>query len=309
MNSMKIQKQYELQDGIIYYNEYDRRSVKEDPFLCITAYEGTAEFLAIPPQIDSKPVTAIAKKAFWGNRCLQHIVLPDTIDSVGDWAFSACYMLRDITLPYRDIDFGKQIFHKSEKLHEIFISDSFMEKDKALPKLLAMAVTTLEAEYLINPLQAGNDNWYQNLDSKILTVLNESEESALKNLVYCAEEDMGAKQEACLKALAYKKAGIAFMRIVYSNKITDVMEKQLTDFLLQRTKGCKDESAWEFVKESHNMRLKYCDKLFEINGINDENINEVLDDLDEDNVELKAYLLKKWQRRGQNIDIWESLEL
>lgn len=306
---MKIPKQYELQDGIIYYIETARRDVRPDTSLCITAYVGTAEFLTIPSRIDNKPVIAIAKKAFWGNRCLQHIVLPDTIDSVGDWAFSACYMLRDITLPYKEINFGKQIFHKSEKLHEIYISDSVMEKDKALPKLLAMAVTTLEAEYLVKPLQAGSDNWYQNLDSKILTVLNESEESALKNLVYCAEEDMGAKQEACLNALAYKKAGIAFMRLVYANKITNVIERDLTDFLLQRTKGCKDESAWEFVKENHNMGLQYCDKLFEINGINEENINEVLDDLGEDYVELKAHLLKKWQSRGQNVDIWESLEL
>lgn len=306
---MKIAKQYELSDGVIYYIDNAGRNVKADPSLCITAYEGTAKFLAIPSRIDNKSVTAIAKKAFWGNRCLQHIVLPDTLDFVGDWAFSACYMLQDITLPYREINFGKQIFHKSERLHEIFISDSVMEKDKGLPKLLAMAVTTLEAEYLINPLQAGSDNWYQNLDSKILTVLNESEESALKNMVYCAEEDMGAKQEACLKKLAYKKAGIAFMRLVYPNKITNVMEKRITDFLLQRTKGCKDESAWEFVKESHNMGLQYCDKLFEINGINGENINEVLDDLGEDNVELKAYLLKKWQSRSQSVDIWESLEL
>ncbi len=305
---MKIPRQYELQDGIIYYNETAHSDVRSDTSICITAYDGTAELLVIPSRIDNKPVTAIAKKAFWGNRCLQHIVLPDTIDSVGDWAFSACYMLRDITLPYRKINFGKQIFHKSEKLHEIFISDTVIEKDEALPKLLAMAVTVLEAEYLLNPFQAGSDNWYQNLDSKILTVLNESEESVLKDLVYCAEEDMGAKQEACLKKLAYKKAGIAFMRLVYPNKITHVMKKGLTDFLLQRTKGCKDESAWEFVKESHNMGLQYCDKLFEINGINEENINDVLDDLGEDNVELKAHLLKKWQGREQNMDIWDSLK-
>ncbi|MBD5522512.1 MAG: leucine-rich repeat protein [Lachnospiraceae bacterium] len=305
---MKTPKQYELQDGIIYYIETARRDVRSDTSICITAYEGTAEFLAIPSQIDNKTVTAIAKKAFWGNRYLQHIVLPDTLDFVGSWAFSACYMLRDITLPYNEINFEKQIFHKSEKLNDIFISDSIMEKDKALPKLLAMAVTALEAEYLLNPIQAGSDNWYQNLDSKILTVLNESEESALKNLVYCAEEDMGAKQETCLKKLAYKKSGIAFMRLIYSNKIAGVMKKKLTDFLLKRTKGCKDESAWEFVKESRCMGLQYCDKLFEINGINEENINEILDDLGEDNVELKAYLLKKWQGRGQDVDIWESLE-
>ena len=111
-----------------------------------------------------------------------------------------------------------------------------------------------------------------------------------------------------MRALAQRKACIAFLRLIYPENITGVTKQILTDYLLQRTKGCKDESAWEFVKESHNMGLQYCDKLFEINGINEENINEVLDDLGEDNVELKAYLLKKWQGRGQNVDIWESLE-
>ncbi len=298
---MQTAKQYELSEGIIYYNDYADKAYNG---ICITAYEGNAEQLLVPQCIDNYPVYAIGKKAFLGNRLLRRIVLPDTIEAIGDWAFSRCRMLTSITLPKKNICFGNQVFQKSEQLDEI----NFEESNEALSRLVAAAVTLLEAEYLLSPLEAGSSNWYQSLDSRILTILSESEDIALKNLVYCAEEDMGAKQEACLRALAQRKACIAFLRLIYPENITGVTKQILTDYLLQRTKGCKDESAWEFVKENHNMGLQYCDKLFEINGINEENINEVLDDLGEDNVELKAYLLKKWQGRGQNVDIWKSLE-
>ena len=301
---MHTTKRYELPEGIIYYNDYADKTGRADNGICITAYEGNAEQLLVPECIDNYPVYAVGKKSFLGNRSLRRIVLPDTIEIIGDWAFSRCRILKNITLPKKNICFGTQVFQKSEQLYEI----NFEGSNEAVSRLLATAVTLLEAEYLLSPLEAGSNNWYQSLDSRILTILSESEDSALKNLVYCAEEDMGAKQEACLRALAHRKVYVAFLRLIYSENITDVTKQTLTDFLLQRTKGCKDESAWEFVKENSYNKLQYCDKLFEINGINEENINDVLDDLGDDNVELKAYLLKKWQGRGQNVDIWESLE-
>ncbi len=82
-------KQYKAADGAFYYTE--EKNTQTDVSLCITAYEGMAETLSIPPQIDSYTVKAIGKKAFLGNRYLRHIIFPDTIEMVGDWAFSRCY--------------------------------------------------------------------------------------------------------------------------------------------------------------------------------------------------------------------------
>lgn len=296
-----LTKQYKAAEGTFYYTE--EKSTKTDVCLSITAYEGIAETLSVPSQIDSYPVKIIGKKAFLGNRYLRHIILPDTIEAVGDWAFSRCYGLQKITMPKRELSFGRQVFQKSNQLYDISIEGN----DGTFDRLLAAAVTILEAEYLLTPLHVGSSKWCRNLDARIMAMLSEHEESALKNLVYCAEEDMAAKQEACLKELANRKACIAFLRLIYSEKIEPDIRQSLTEYLRQRTKGCRDESAWEAVKECRHEKLQYCDILFDIGGIHEDNISAILEDLNEDNVELKAYLLKKWQNRKQTYMPWEAL--
>ena len=272
---------------------------------CLLDYEGDARELFIPSRIDGIPITSIGKKSFWRNRYIQHVILPDTIELVGEWAFSDCLLLHKLTIPKKEISFGNHVFQKSKGIEEI----SFEGSSISINRLMASAATVLNAEYLINPLQAGNDNWYRNLDARILTVINESEDNALKNLVYCAEEDMGAKQEVCLREQAHKKAKIAFLRLTYSDKITNDMHEILASYLRQRTIDCAEQTAWEVVRDNVQSQKAYCDILMKINGINADNFSAAIEDLGEDTVELKAYLLKKWQSGLQKVNPWENLEL
>ncbi|MCM1253195.1 MAG: leucine-rich repeat domain-containing protein [Clostridium sp.] len=297
-----LTKRYETSDGVFYY--IGEKDAGLGAGLCITAYEGDARTLMLPDRIDSYPVKTVGKKAFLGNRHINHIIFPSTIETVGDWALLGCHELQKITLPKKEIAFGRQVFQKAQRLYEVCIAGNEKETDR----LLACAVTMLEAEYLLTPLLVGSDSWYRNLDARIMTVLKESEESALKNLVYCAEEDMADKQAICLKELAKKKADIAFLRLCYSDNMADDVRHTLMQYLLQRTKGRGDESAWEAVKERRHEQLMYCDILYEAGGICEENINAALDDLGEDNVELKAYLLNKRQRRQQTHSLWDALK-
>lgn len=295
---LQIEK-YELPEGIIscYINR--------DGSLCITGYEGTEERLYIPAQIGEYKVKAIGNKAFLDNRMLSRIILPDTIEEIGSWAFSRCRRLKEIALPRREIAFANRVFYKTEALREISVEG----RGQTVAKLLAAAVTVLDAEYLVQPLQAGSDKWYQSLDARILTILKESEDSALKNLVYCAEEDMSEKQEIALKEQKYRKAEIAFLRLIHSDGIAPGMKQYLIEYLNQRVKGCMEETAWEVVKENRENQLLYCEKLFETGGINEGNINAVLDDLDENHIELKAYLLKQQQNQMRSVDLWNRLSL
>lgn len=272
---------------------------------CLLDYEGSARELLIPRRIDGIPVTSIGKKSFWRNRYIQHVILPDTIELVDEWAFSDCLSLHKITIPKKDIIFRNHVFQKTKGLGEI----SFEGSSISINRLMAAAATVLKAEYLLNPLQAGSDSWYRNLDARILTVINESEDNALKNLVYCAEEDMGAKQEVCLREQAHKKAEIAFLRLAYPDKIAGDTFETLADYLRQRTIGCVEQTAWEVVRENAQNQKAYSDILMKIDGIRADNFHAALEDLGEDAVELKAYLLKKWQSEQQKVDSWENLEL
>ncbi|MCM1040712.1 MAG: leucine-rich repeat domain-containing protein [Ruminococcus sp.] len=272
---------------------------------CIAGYEGKAGELSIPSQMGAFPVSAIGKKAFWGNSYLRHVLLPDTIEEVGDWAFSGCSALHTVKMNGQKILFGNHVFQKTEHLREI----SFAGSSPAVNRLLAAAVTILGAEYLLDPLAAGTDSWYHSLDARILTFIKESEDSVLKELVYCAEEDMMAKQEACLRKQAHEKARIAFLRLAYSDKIADDMFEELAEYLRRRTIGCAEQTAWEVVRETTDDQKSYCDILLKTGAIHTDNFQKALDDLGEEAVELKAYLLKKKQDRIQKKALWESLEL
>lgn len=290
---------YESSEGVFSYY------IGRDGGLCITAYEGKNECLHISEQINGYPVSTIGRKAFLGNRSLRQIILPDIIEEIGDWAFSRCTALQKITLPKREIRFGGRIFQKTDSLKEI----SFTGADKSLAELMALAATALDAEYLIHPLQAGCERWYRNLDARILAVLEEPEDSALKDLVYCAEEDMNEKQEAILKKQEHHKAQIAFFRLTHPEGMASTVRQYLSEYLCQRTKGCIDESAWEVIKKNRENCCLYCDKLFEIGGFHEENVGAALDDLGAYNIELKAYLLRKWQNRQRQSDFWGQLQL
>lgn len=289
---------YETTNGIYSY-------IIENNKVSITSYEGNTTSLPIPHQIAEIPVARIDRKAFMGNRYLQHITLPDSIEQIGDWAFSRCNTLQTVVLPNRELSIGKQVFQKSESLSEI----TFPGCRPGLAKLLAASVTMLDVEYLLNPEQAGKEKWYQNFDNRMLTVLKESEENALKNLVYCAEEDMCGKQADCIRRQSYEKARLALHRLTYDDGLSEEVRKYLTEYVRQRTVGCADESVWKVVKDEITEQKAYCEVLVSLNALHENNFDEALEDLDENHIELKAFLMQKWQERNAESNVWDTLSL
>ena len=291
----------QMENGILTYTI-------EEGKVFITGFEGSGPVLAIPEIIDGVSVCGIGTKAFLGNRSLQQIILPNTIEWIGDWAFCNCAQLRSIEFPRRPIRLGKGIFAKSAKLYEI-ICGSNQEKLPVPGRLLAAAVTLLDAEYLLDMTRAGSIEWYGQLDNRLLALLMEPVENALKDLVYCAEEDMGAKQEACLEEQERRKAYMALLRLAYPEHMEKGTEDKLTAFLLDAD-GLQTQSAWEAVKKAYGKeQLLFCDIILKINGIREENLSLVLEDLGDNHVELKAYLLKAWERRGEQETVWKMYVL
>ncbi len=62
----------------------------------ILGYEGDAERVIVPRQIESQPVTRIADGAFRENWSLTHVLLPDTLLEIGDNAFRSCRRLEQV---------------------------------------------------------------------------------------------------------------------------------------------------------------------------------------------------------------------
>ncbi|MBQ5812947.1 MAG: leucine-rich repeat domain-containing protein, partial [Clostridia bacterium] len=97
--------------GSAVYNEYgsgaEGTGITEDGFaysasdtaVTITGYTGEGGIITVPSEIGGLPVTAIGITAFDGCAAITKITLPDSIESIDDFAFRRCTSLESINYP------------------------------------------------------------------------------------------------------------------------------------------------------------------------------------------------------------------
>ena len=293
----KMKKAFSTAKGTLFYEDGDAGTA-------IVGYTGADDGLRIPEQISDRNVISIAKKAFW-NSSLLRVVIPRTVTEIGDWAFAGCRRLEEVTLCGGQIRVGKGLFQKCPVLRGISmpLPGRTEGEPRVAPALLASAVMVLGAEYLLYLPQGG---WYECLDAKILEILRESPEQVMRRLVYCAEEDMLAKQEQALRAQKKRNCRIALLRLAHDEGLSHTVAERLRAYLLQaaESSGC----LWETVTEAGAEGFAYCDILLQIGCIHAGNLNAVLEVFGEAQIEYRAYLLRRWRERTRP-SVWDTLRL
>ena len=106
-----------VSDGVEYTSYGDH--------VVVTGYEGAAEdILAIPEEIDGLPVTAIGDEAFRGQSALDSVIIPGSVEEVGDLAFAGCTSLR-MVFARRDMEIGGGVFEGCDELRALFKTSDF----------------------------------------------------------------------------------------------------------------------------------------------------------------------------------------
>ena len=108
------QRQFENGKEIYYYEI-------EDGKVHVARFEGHASRIELPPQIEGCPVAVIERKAFLSRKNLHAVALPDTTEEIGDWAFAYCDNLTEVSLPGRNVRFGRAVFKNCGKLKRIVV--------------------------------------------------------------------------------------------------------------------------------------------------------------------------------------------
>ena len=112
----------------------------------ITAYLGADwETLTIPAEINGKAVTGIASGVFQGQTEIRHVVLPQTVQTIADHAFSGCTGLLDIDLRHVT-SLGTGAFQHCSSLQAVVLGEGLTAvPEEAFANCSALRSVTLPA--------------------------------------------------------------------------------------------------------------------------------------------------------------------
>ncbi|CAK7010028.1 MAG: hypothetical protein EUB_01663 [Eubacterium sp.] len=96
---------------------------KPDGTLTITGYDGFYEKVEIPEQIDGKIVTKLGDSSFYGHNEINEVILPDSIKTIGNWAFASSESIEKINLGAVQ-SIGDRAFYCCSALNFVELPDS-----------------------------------------------------------------------------------------------------------------------------------------------------------------------------------------
>ena len=88
----------------------------------ITGYTGNEASVVIPNEIEGKPVTAIGERAFYQNKTLTSVAIPDSVTGIGKSAFYKSG-LENINIPAGVTTIGMYAFANCESLSSATFAD------------------------------------------------------------------------------------------------------------------------------------------------------------------------------------------
>lgn len=90
----------------------------------ITNYSGTESELIIPDTLGGYPVTVIGSNAFFENKTIQSVVIPEGVTEIQDAAFQFCSSLENISFPSTLRSIGRAAFNGENKIKSLTLPDS-----------------------------------------------------------------------------------------------------------------------------------------------------------------------------------------
>ena len=301
---------YNTGNYILTLTERERKGKRE---LTVEMHKGRGGSLVIPGEVELDgellPVTAIAKKAFLGNRSLRQLTLPASVRRLSDWSFAQCEELTTvISLRKKPLKIARGAFDDCRSLQHICLG--YTEPD-GLSRLLGACPVRLSADYLLESPDIGSAGWFQNWDTRLSAYLDEEDEEGYTNVVLCGEEDIDASVPEFVAGKRRSKAALCLMRLAQAEegKLAPAYRKKFTEYIMTKTKGCASEEAWEVILHEFGDRMEYYELLARLGGITEENIDAMLEDLSEQHAEAKAYLIRYKQENLTNGSFFDSFSL
>ena len=289
----------------------------------ITDYSGTDTELRIPEEIDGLPVRGLSKKTFLSRKHLRKVILPDTLEEIGDWAFAYCTNLESVWLPKKEVKLGNRIFMECSGIRRLYTyapgtenvelgrkqSENRKSAEDQKAALLAAGTLMLDAEYLMNLIDAGSEEWIRKWDVRMNGVLDLEDSDGYTRMILCGEEDYGSNIEDFIKNKRKGKVRLALLRLMNPIGLCKENEEKLKEYLISHTKGCESEESWEVLLEEYGHEQEYFRLFADIGGVNEQNFDAIVTDMSGEYAEMKAFLIRYKAEKMESVDFFDALSL
>jgi hypothetical protein len=105
-------------DGGIFYTVHDGA-------VTVEGFNAAGTVMRVPAEIEGLPVRYVAERACYGNDVITEVILPDSLISIGELAFSECKSLKKVTVEGCET-IGYAAFRNSKKLRSVSLPDNLV---------------------------------------------------------------------------------------------------------------------------------------------------------------------------------------
>lgn len=267
---------------------------KTPNYIEIVSYEGDDIEIIIPDMIENLPVEKIQKKAFLSKKKVRKITLPVSLTEIGDWAFTYCDQLRQVVFPRKHLYIGKDIFSGAKHLQSITVLDSMEKLRDGIEYMLSASITAFGSYHLLNLEEAGNAEWMRMWDDRLVKMMKQDDFDGYADLLICGEEDYEGKDYDEISYPSRKRMGkvrMAFFRLFHDYELSEEMKLFLQEYLRTHSIGCLDIETWMVLKNEKSEDMDYFRIFADAGCITEKNIDKMINDLGEEQVQLRAALL------------------
>ena len=283
-----------------------------------------------------KDHTDIAAKAYLSRKDIRELVVPNSIDSIGDWAFAFMKNLEVLWIPKKEIRLGRDILKECEKLQDIFcyekvhedqdfqmketesegVNIRFSSESTPESRLFASVVMKLGVTDFLTPEEMGSDTWFHKLDKHLLNWIREDDQKGFAPSWFGGEEDYledsSNSKAAYQKEQERKKIEVVFERLDCDQYLEEKSKEQYVDYLTTRMKEEEEpgqNAVWSFLL-AHADYPAYCRFILQTGQISRTQIQAVIELLNGENPELIAMLLSyATEERQEIVGIFDDFTL
>lgn len=274
-------------------------------------YNGHAKVVQLTATSD-KPLKTIDAKAFLSCKTIEKLILPDTLENVEDWGFAHMKALREITLPAKELVFGKKVFLGCDHLEKVFLvhSDAVYE---GIPYFLASMFRFFPENSLGNLKIVGDEQgqwtWLTAYDEALQTYIKRPHDYDFEPafIGWFDIEDVDDQKQHFVVQQRRNKIALAFRRLIYDERLSEVCRQQLGDFLL--LEHSLVEEMFLEKEEELGMDIRDYRVWEQAGGLDRDCAGRLLEVISEDEPEIRGYLLKIQLDNVENNDFFDGLDL